>query len=94
MYLLDDRFSTAVAFVEGFSVARNGDPLNGFQEWACKRIIGGCSPRHWAYVLASTQVPGVMDGEIPIDQIPRELEIGLIEAMLDLLDEFSNLPTG
>lgn len=92
MYLLDDRLSTAVAFVEGFNAARDGDPLNGFQEWVCDRVLGGCSPRHWAYILASTQVPDMADGQISIDRIPRELEIGLIEAMLDLLEEFANLP--
>ncbi|MCM1975253.1 MULTISPECIES: hypothetical protein [unclassified Streptomyces] len=94
MYLLDDRFSTAVAFVEGFDAARDGDPLNGFQEWVCKRILGGNSPRHWAYVLASSHVPGMGDGQASIDRIPRESEAGLIEAMLDLLEEFADLPAG
>jgi hypothetical protein len=94
MYLLDDRFATAVAFIEGFSAAHDGNPLNGFQEWVCERILGGCSPRHWAYVLASAQVPGLVDHQVSIDQIPREAEIGLVEAMLDLLEEFSDRPVG
>lgn len=92
MYLLDDRFSTVIAFIEGFSTACNESPLNGFQEWVSKRILGGHSSRHWAYIIASTQVPGMLDGQVPIDQIPRELEIGLIEAALDLLEEFLGLP--
>jgi hypothetical protein len=92
MYVLDDRFSTAVAFIEGFSTAHDGDPLSGFQEWVCERILGGHSGRHWAYVLASTRVPSMVDGQMPIDRIPRELEIGLVETLLDLLEEFSNRP--
>ncbi|KAA6212670.1 hypothetical protein CP973_25280 [Streptomyces albofaciens JCM 4342] len=92
MYLLDDRFSTAVAFVEGFSAAHDENPLNGFQEWVCRRMVGGYSSRHWAYVLASAQVPGMADGNMSIDRIPHELENGLIEMMLDLLEEFSNRP--
>ncbi|WP_157851713.1 hypothetical protein [Streptomyces monomycini] len=94
MYLLDDRFSTAVAFVEGFSAAHDGYPLSGFQEWVCTRIIGGRSSRHWAHVLASTQVPEMVDGQMSIDRIPRELEGGLTEVMLDLLEDFSNRPMG
>ncbi|MFK8844460.1 hypothetical protein [Streptomyces sp. Ac-502] len=94
MYLLDDRFSTAVAFVEGFNVAHDSNPLDGFQEWVCGRIIGGHTSRHWAYVLASAQVPGMIDGQISIDRIPRDLEGGLIEFMLDLLEDFANRPTG
>ncbi len=65
MYLLDDRFSTAVAFVEGFSAAHDENPLNGFQEWVCRRMVGGYSSRHWAYVLASAQVPGMLMATCP-----------------------------
>lgn len=32
------------------------------------------------------------DGNMSIDRIPHELENGLIEMMLDLLEEFSNRP--
>ncbi|MER6233452.1 hypothetical protein ABT169_30545 [Streptomyces sp. NPDC001616] len=81
-----------VAFIEGFSAARDCNPLNGFQEWVCKRILGGYSSRHWAYVIASTQVPGMSDGQISIERIPSELEDGLIEVALDLLEEFLNFP--
>lgn len=92
MYLLDDRFSTAVAFIEGFDAAQDGNPLNGFQEWVCERILGGHSGRHWAYVIASTQVPGLVDGQMSLDGIPRELEKRLVETVLDFLEEFLSRP--
>ncbi|WP_316778202.1 hypothetical protein [Streptomyces sasae] len=94
MYLLDDRFSTMVAFVEGFSTAVGGSPLSGFQDWVCERILGTRSSIHWAYVIASTRVPDILDGKRPIDRIPHEVEADLADLALDLVEEFSNRPAG
>lgn len=92
MYLMDDRFSTMVAFIEGFCTALGGSPLSGFQDWVCGRILGGRSSIHWAYVIASTRVPEILDGNMPIDRIPREVEADLADLALDLVEEFSNRP--
>ncbi|MFE0514967.1 hypothetical protein [Streptomyces sp. NPDC058964] len=92
MYLLDDRFSTMVAFIEGFCTAARVSPLTGFQDWVCERVLGGRSSIHWAYVIASTKVPDILDGNRPIDRIPREVEGDLTDLTLDLVEEFSSRP--
>lgn len=55
MYVLDDRFSTVVAFVEGYNVAFDGVPLSGFQDYVVARLLNRQTNLHWAYVIASTK---------------------------------------
>jgi hypothetical protein len=88
MYLLDDRFSTAVAFVEGYDAALDGAPLRGFGDYVTERIAGHQSNISWPYLVASTAVPEIMDGGMRIDQIPAEVELELTERMLDLIEEY------
>ena len=90
MYLLDDRFVTAVSFIDGFNAALEGQPLDGFREWLNARILGHRSSLHWAYVIASTRVPEVLEGGIRLDEIPHDCDTPLIEEMLQLLVEFSH----
>lgn len=56
-YLPDGRYASAVAFIEEFNTALNGEPLRGFQLWLADRIRGGKSSAHWAYIIASPRVP-------------------------------------
>ncbi|MGV9263272.1 hypothetical protein ACWDRR_01250 [Kitasatospora sp. NPDC003701] len=88
MYVLDDRFSTVVAFIEGFNSALDGEPLTGFQDWASHRILGGPSPIHWSYLVASSRVPGIIDAKTRIDQIQADIEIYLIDDLLNLIETF------
>ena len=90
MYLLDDRFCTAVAFVEGFNQAQDGGPLDGFQEWVSSRILGRRAGISWAYIIASTRVPRILEGGLGIDSVPADADIELINLMLDLLEEFDD----
>lgn len=88
MYLLDDRFSTAVAFVEGYNAAFDGAPLSGFRDYVAAQILNGESSLHWSYVIASTKVPAILGGDVRIDQIPAKFEIELTEMLVDLLEGF------
>ncbi len=88
MYVLDDRFSTLVAFIDGYNTAFDGVPLNGFQEWTSQRILGGPSGVHWSYVIASARMPEIIDTKMRIDQIPSSIEIALVGDLLDLVDGF------
>lgn len=88
MYLLDDRFPTAVAFVEGYNAAFDGAPLSGFRDYVAARILNSESSLHWAYVIASTKVPEVLDGDTGIEQIPAGLETELTDMLVDLLESF------
>lgn len=92
MYLLDDRFSTMVAFIEGFCAASESSPLTGFQEFIGDRLLNRRSSVHWAYVIASTQVSDMVDGNKPIDRMPREAEMEIAGLTLDLIEEFLELP--
>lgn len=88
MYLLDDRFSTAVAFVEGYNAAYDGAPLSGFQNYVADRVIGRNSSLHWAYLIASTRIPEILEGGNSIDQIPAELQSDLTNTLVELLDSY------
>ncbi|MFE1754719.1 hypothetical protein [Streptomyces anandii] len=92
MHLMHDRFSTMVAFIEGFCTAPRNSPLSGFRDWISIRILGRRSSLHWTYVIASTKVPGIPDGDRPVDFIPREVEGELADLTLDLVGEFTNRP--
>lgn len=93
MYLFDDRFSTMVAFIEGFNTALDGRPLNGFHDWVCNQILGRRSSLHWSYVVASTLAPEILQGNVRIDQIPIEFDLMLTDESLRLLERFSRLPS-
>ena len=84
MYLPDDRFASAVAFVEGYNAASDGAALNGFNTYVSERLVGGDSPVHWSYRIASTRAP-----DVRLDQLPAELDGELTDMMVDLLEEFS-----
>lgn len=88
MYLSDDRYSTAVSFIEGFNVALDGEPLRGFQPWLASRIRGGESSIHWAYLVAAARMPQILEGNLRLDRIPPECDNLLIDDLLQLIDEF------
>ncbi|MER5878468.1 hypothetical protein ABT119_21440 [Streptomyces sp. NPDC001910] len=88
MYLLDDRYSTAVSFIDGFNVALDGVPLKGFQPWLAERIRGGESSLHWAYLVASVRTPGMIEEGLTLDRIPPDQEKVLVDDLLQLIDEF------
>ncbi|MGW6448029.1 hypothetical protein [Lentzea sp. NPDC055074] len=86
MYLPDDRYETAVAFVAGFDAALEGVPLAGFQEYVAAETGQAGSPIAWAWLLVDETVPDVLDGGI--GQVPVELGVPLTDRMLDLLEAF------
>jgi hypothetical protein len=88
MYLLDDRYVTAVAFIEGFDAALDGVPLNGFNEWVSQRILGGSSPSRWPYVVAAVRVPSIYDPGMGIGRISSEFDLDLVEDTISLIEEF------
>ncbi|GIE84070.1 hypothetical protein [Actinoplanes regularis] len=88
MYLLDDRFATAVAFVEGFNTALDGAPLAGFQDYVADRILGRRSSLHWSYIVGSLEFPSLLEGELGIDQIPIGSGPEVTELLVDLLEDF------
>ena len=88
MYLFDDRYGTAVGFVEGFNSAFDGVPLSGFQEYVSART--GCpgSAVHWSYLIASASVPEIFDQGFDLGRVPVELGISLTDELIDLLEAF------
>ncbi|MFI7438060.1 hypothetical protein [Micromonospora haikouensis] len=88
MYLLDDRFSTAVAFVQGYDSAFDGVPLSGFHDFVATRLVNHETSFHWAYVIASTRVPAILESGVRIDQIPAEFDKELTEMLVGLLEDY------
>lgn len=89
MYLHDDRFCTAVAFVDGYNAALDGVPLAGFDEYVETRTVGRSSSLHWSYLVASTKVPEVLHEHIALGDIPAEADVPLTDTLVDLLEAFS-----
>lgn len=96
MYLIDDRFSTAVAFVEGYNAAFDGAPLSDFGDFVAARLLNRESSLHWAYVIASTKVPAILGGDIGINQIPDGVDAELTEILVGLLEDYQGVggPSG
>ncbi|MEU4113947.1 hypothetical protein AB0F71_05565 [Kitasatospora sp. NPDC028055] len=88
MYVLDDRYSTVVAFLEGYNVALDGVPLSGFQDWVSCQILNSSCSVHWSYIVASTRVPGILDARTGIDQISANIEIALIDDLISLVEAY------
>ncbi|MCR3751468.1 hypothetical protein [Lentzea californiensis] len=88
MYLPDDRYGTAVAFVEGYNSALGAVPLSGFQEYVATRTGNAGSPVHWSYLIASTAVPDIFDEGAGIGQVPVESGISLTDTLVDLLEAY------
>lgn len=89
MYLPDDRFLTVVAFVEGYNTALDGAPLRGFDEYVAQEVLGRHSSLHWSSVVATTQMPEIVDGGAHIEEIPAHLEGALTDRLLDLLESYA-----
>ena len=94
MYLADDRFATAVAFVEGYNAAFDGAPLKDFREFVAAQVVGHDSPVHWSYLIASTKVPDVLTGDRALDQLPADVELELTHSLIELLERYQeSVPT-
>ncbi len=79
MYVLDDRYESVVAFVEGFNLALDGSPLRGFDDWVALKILGEKSPRHWSSIINDSV-------ELADEQLGQR---DRVESLLDLLEEFA-----
>ncbi|MEU3647480.1 hypothetical protein AB0E59_29130 [Lentzea sp. NPDC034063] len=88
MYLPDDRYGTAVAFVEGYNSALGGAPLAGFQEYVAGRTGQTGSPVWWPYLITEVVVPDILGEGGGIGQLPVELGNALTDRLLDLLEAF------
>src|SRR5690349_17020097 len=88
MYLLDDRFGTAVAFVDGYNCALDGVPLSGFQEYVAARTGFPGSGVHWSYLIAAASMPEIFDKGVGLGQVPLELGIPLTDRLVDLLEAY------
>ncbi|WP_433347889.1 hypothetical protein [Micromonospora sp. CA-111912] len=89
LYLLNDKYVTAVAFVEGFDQALDRRPLEGFHEWVCQRVLGRHTGMSWPYVVASVEVPEVLSGGCDLNALDSETQRRMIDRMLVLIEEFT-----
>lgn len=87
MFLLDDRYMTLVAFVEGCNAATDWRLLDGFGGWISHRILNAESSLHWSTIVASKWAPQVLR-EPRSERLPAEAESRAADELLELLDEF------
>ena len=87
MWLPDDRWTTALAFIMGAAARDASNPLAGFQQWATVRLGHSGTSTVWYSVLFERS--GAEPGEWP-----RPYELGdtenesVREAMYDLVVEY------
>ncbi|MGA4726327.1 hypothetical protein ACPB67_02815 [Micromonospora taraxaci] len=89
MYVLDDRYLTAVAFVVGFDSALDGRPFEGFHGWVCQRVLGRHSVLAWPYVIAYLEVPETLSGPCDLNGLDSDTQLRMIDQMLALIREFA-----
>jgi hypothetical protein len=95
MYVMDDRFATAVAFIEGFNQANDGRILSGFQSYVIDQINGGeRSSVYWASIIAWAESPSKLDTDEEVKDLPPEMQLALIDRMVDLLMGYDACRTG
>lgn len=87
MFLLDDRYMTLVAFIEGCNAATNWQLLDGFDRWVAEQILGRESSFHWSRVIASKSDPGLLN-EPQAGPLAPELEGAAAADLLSLLDDY------
>ncbi len=63
----------------------------GFDEYVETQTVGRSSSLHWSYLVASTKVPEVLDEHIALGDIPAEADVPLTDALVDLLEAFSEV---
>lgn len=76
MYLMDERYETAVAFIVGLAWADDGRPLEGFRDWVADRLLGRRSTRGWWSVIRDSSAAG------------SSHDAAALSLLLDLLEEF------
>lgn len=87
MFLLDDRYMTLVAFIEGCNAATNWQLLDGFDRWVAEQILGTESSLHWSTVIASKADPRLLD-EGRAGPLASEFEGAAVADLLSLLDDY------
>lgn len=87
MFLLDDRYMTLVAFVEGCNAATDWQLLDGFNGWVATQVLGTESSLHWSTVIAAKSDPQLLV-EPRTRPISPELESVASDDLLGLLDSF------
>jgi hypothetical protein len=89
MWLIDDRFITAVAFVTGYDQGLGGQLLKGFGDWLCVRAA---KPLHsnlvWWAVVEYLAFPDWFARKRMESDLSPEEDRKLFRFMFDSLDAF------
>lgn len=89
MYIVDDRYATLVAFIDGYDTATDSQALAGFQSWLALRVLGTDTTGYGWPALVATQVfPEIQSGELALDHLPANGDKELRGKLISLLEEF------
>lgn len=87
MFLLDDRYMTLVAFIEGCDAAADWRLLEGFGEWVAEVLFNAETTLHWSTIVAAKIDPGLLQ-EAQARSLSPEYESTASSDLLELLDRF------
>lgn len=88
MYLMDSRYATLAAFVEGYNQATGGSLLDGFAEWLAIEVLGEPSSLHWATLITHDRSAGLGRRGASLTDLDQEEEELLITTLMRRIDEF------
>lgn len=93
MFLPRDRYELLVVFVCGCDAATGGRLLSGFQEWVVAEITDlPASSTAWPWIVAATQVPGLISEALghqgSLADLADEIDEAAKNSLYDLLEKF------
>lgn len=84
MYVVPPQMGTVIAFIDGFNVASNGEPLAGFREWLVVRANGG-NNLAWGGIVQCMLRPNMR-----VDEFCQSNDEQLFQSLANLLTEFTD----
>jgi hypothetical protein len=91
MFVLDDRFVTLVAFIDGLALGLNDGTLDRFQKWVAI-AAGAPDSRHWSAVVASRVSQSVRDGAA-LSEMSEDEHAQSSSELFEFLRRFLELPS-
>ncbi len=89
MYLPDETYAAAAAFVLGYDIACEGGVLVGFHEWLVVRLDGG-SNLHWSALVLDAAFPSARDPQRAVNASPKA-QRHAIDTLFGLLAQYDDV---
>ena len=88
MFLPDARYTSLVAFIEGFALGADEVSLRGFSTWLAHRAGMDSSSLHWSVLIAGTVQPAFLECDDAIDALAPHEEVQASQELLSALADY------